>query len=110
MLRLGGDQAFLWRLRALDVVGAAACWAFAYWLRFQSGWLPLAAPAETPPWWWCVRGLPLIAVLGSMAFHWAKLYQLGRRQSWLEDLAHAEAGDSPVFELSLNRFDIMWYP
>ncbi len=92
MLRLGGDQAFLWRLRALDVAGAAVCWALAYWLRFHSGWCGAVPPAETPPWWWCARELPLVAVLGCVSFHWAKLYQLGRRLSWLEDLGHALRG------------------
>ncbi|HVJ79661.1 MAG TPA: undecaprenyl-phosphate glucose phosphotransferase, partial [Planctomycetia bacterium] len=77
MLRQRADQALLLRLCLVDLALTAGCWLLAYYLRCQTGLIPVVN--ETPPFWWCVRTLPLILLLSIISYYWAGLYQLGER-------------------------------
>lgn len=77
MLKQRSDQAFLSLLCTVDVAVTCLCWIGAYFLRWESGLMP-AAPLM-PPFWWCLRFLPIVVVASLLSYQMSGLYQLGKR-------------------------------
>jgi Undecaprenyl-phosphate glucose phosphotransferase len=59
-----------------DLVLTAAAWVGAYYLRFDSGWLPLFK--DRPDVGLCWRNLPLVLLLAAVAYHLTGQYTIHR--------------------------------
>lgn len=80
MLRHRSDQLFLLCLSLVDAAVCTTGWLLAYVVRWEIGWLP-AADSVAPPWWWCIRTIPLVVVCAWFSFRISGMYQLRRRWS-----------------------------
>jgi exopolysaccharide biosynthesis polyprenyl glycosylphosphotransferase len=74
------DQMFLIGLALADAAVCSIAWVLAYAVRWETGWIPVAYDI-VPPWWWCLRTLPIVVVSALISFRLVGLYQLGRRWS-----------------------------
>lgn len=84
MLRQRTDQASLFVLGIFDLATTILCWIGAYLIRWTAGFV---APVEsTPPFWWCVRSVPLLIIAALFSYRMAGLYQVGRRLSLRQEL------------------------
>ena len=70
-----------------DVAATAAAWVAAYWVRFESGWIPPfyefysgpVPPGYVPPTLdQCLGGLPLLIVLALVCYRHSRLYEVHR--------------------------------
>lgn len=68
----------------LDVVALVAAWFAAYWVRFDSDWIPLLYD-HRPDLGLCVRGLPLVVILGMVCCRHARLYEVHRLTRFREE-------------------------
>jgi Undecaprenyl-phosphate glucose phosphotransferase len=67
-----------------DLLWTACAWLGAYYLRFESGWLQIE---KTPPTFYlCWRQLPLVIVLGAVAYRLAGQYAVDRLRRLREEL------------------------
>ncbi len=67
-----------------DVVLTALAWLTAYFVRFQTGWIPVL---KTPPEFvLCVRNIPLLLVLSAVAFRITGQYEIHRLRRFYEDM------------------------
>lgn len=73
-----------------DLVLTMAAWILAYLIRFHSGWI--AVTKNTPTWGDCASHLPLLAVLGPVAFYLAGMYDVNRLRRHREELASVAKG------------------
>src|SRR5262245_19103399 len=67
-----------------DLFLTAACWVGAYYLRFESGWIPLFK--DQPDIDLCLRSLPLVVLLAVGAYHWTGQYAIGRLRRLREEV------------------------
>jgi len=67
-----------------DVLVTAAAWLGAYYLRFDSGWLPLYKPRADFALCW--RALPLVLLLGAIAYRLAGQYDIHRLRRFREEM------------------------
>jgi Undecaprenyl-phosphate glucose phosphotransferase len=67
-----------------DLVVTAAAWLGAYFLRFDSGWLPLPKPRAD--FYLCWRALPLVLLLCSIAYRLAGQYEVHRLRRFREEV------------------------
>lgn len=86
MLKQRSDQAFLSLLCTVDVTATCLCWIAAYFLRWESGWMPSAD--SLPPFWWCLRLLPIVVIAALLSYQMSGLYQLGRRWPLWQEVFH----------------------
>jgi Undecaprenyl-phosphate glucose phosphotransferase len=85
------SQSFrLWFL-LLDVVALVAAWFAAYWVRFDSDWIPLLHD-HRPDLNACVGGLPLVVILGMVCFRHARLYEIHRLTRFREEAVAVAKG------------------
>lgn len=75
---------------ASDVCLAAVAWLAAYYVRFQAGWF--AVEGVGPPFYWCWRQLPLVALLAWIAFRLAGMYEIGRLRRFREEVLTVTRG------------------
>lgn len=87
MVNRRADQALLLLLGSADLAITSLAWLLAYALRW--GWDVLPAPVDTPPFWWCVRSLPLVVLCALLSYRLAGLYQIGRRWTLAKELSQA---------------------
>ena len=87
MLRQRADRTLLAQLFAIDLVLTAWCWIAAYAVRWGFGLFPIVE--IVPPFWWCLRSLPLVLAMAAVSYHWNGMYQLGRRWPMWEELFRA---------------------
>jgi exopolysaccharide biosynthesis polyprenyl glycosylphosphotransferase len=87
MLRQRADRTLLAQLFAIDLVLTAWCWVAAYAVRWGLGLFPVVE--IVPPFWWCIRALPLVLAMAAVSYHWNGMYQLGRRWPMWEELFRA---------------------
>lgn len=80
MVKHRSDQAFLLLLSLADAAVCSIAWLLAYVVRWETGWVPIAYDV-VPPWWWCLRALPIVVVSALVSFRLVGLYQLRRRWS-----------------------------
>jgi Undecaprenyl-phosphate glucose phosphotransferase len=67
-----------------DVSLTAAAWVGAYYLRFESGWIPVRKPP--PEVALCLRNLPLVILLSAVAYRLLGLYAVHRLRRFREEL------------------------
>lgn len=103
MLRHRADQALLYLLRAADLAATSVVWLAAYAIRWMSGILPIGD--FIPPFWWCVRTLPVVLVAAAVSYPMAGLYQIGRRWNWIQEcFAAAKAAGLMLLVLLATTF------
>jgi Undecaprenyl-phosphate glucose phosphotransferase len=68
---------------AWDLVFTAGAWLGAYYLRFETGWIPIYK--ETPDVYLCLRNLPLVLVLAAVAFRLTGQYTIHRLRRLREE-------------------------
>ncbi len=73
-----------------DVAVTAAAWVGAYYLRFQSGWIPLYKPP--PDVALCWRNLPLVMLLCIVAFQYTGQYTIHRLRRFREEMVGVAKG------------------
>jgi Undecaprenyl-phosphate glucose phosphotransferase len=74
-----------------DLALTAAAWIGAYYLRFQSGWLPQPESA-TPDFDHCCRLLPLVLVLAAVSYRLAGQYNVHRLRRFREEIVGVARG------------------
>jgi Undecaprenyl-phosphate glucose phosphotransferase len=83
MLKRSSQALGVWFL-ASDVVLTGGAWLAAYYLRFASGWIPVTKDA--PDATLCWHSLPLVVVLGAVAFQLTGQYTIHRMRRFREEL------------------------
>ncbi len=67
-----------------DLLLTAVAWVGAYFVRFETGWLPVT---KTPPdVGVCYRNLPLVVLLAAVAYHWTGQYAIHRLRRFREEV------------------------
>jgi len=87
MLRQRADRTLLAKLFAIDLALTAWCWIAAYGVRWGLDIFPVVG--LVPPFWWCLRTLPIVLVMAAASYHWNGMHQLGRRWTRLEEFFRA---------------------
>lgn len=75
-----------------DLLVTSGCWLLAYLIRFRSGWLPIYK--EVPPFERCLEHLPLLLVLGPMAYYLGGMYEVHRLRRYREELVSVAKGSA----------------
>jgi hypothetical protein len=73
-----------------DLSITAAAWLGAYFLRFDSGWIPVTKPPPTA--YLCFRNLPLVLLLAVVAYHLTGQYTIHRLRRFREEMVGALKG------------------
>ena len=73
-----------------DLVLTAGAWLLAYYLRFQTGWF--TTPRGVPPAVLYLRALPLMLLVGMIAYRLAGMYEVHRLRRFREELAAVGKG------------------
>src|SRR5688572_22027820 len=73
-----------------DLALAACAWLLAYYVRFHSGWFP--ASRGVPSLALYVRALPLVLLVGMVAFRLAGMYEVHRLRRFREELTAVGKG------------------
>src|ERR1700719_2998021 len=73
-----------------DLTLTAAAWLGAYYLRFQSGWIPVYKP--TPAFELCSRNLPLVILLPAVAYRLTGQYTIHRLRRVREEVVSVAKG------------------
>lgn len=76
---------------ALDLLVLLVAWFGAYWLRFDSGWIPLFHDHQ-PGFDQCARGLPLVLILGLVCLRHARMYEVHRLTRFREEAVAVAKG------------------
>lgn len=66
-----------------DLVSTAAAWLGAYYVRFESGWIPVYK--NTPDFGLCLRNLPLVLILSVIAYRLTGQYAIHRMRRLREE-------------------------
>ncbi len=77
---------------AWDLILTAVAWVGAYYLRFESGWLPVYK--DTPDIAMCWRNLPLVLLLAAVAYRLTGQYVLHRLRRLREEVVSVAQGTS----------------
>jgi Undecaprenyl-phosphate glucose phosphotransferase len=75
----------------LDVAALVVAWFAAYWVRFDSDWIPLYHD-HRPDFALCVGGLPLVVILGMVCCRHARLYEVHRLTRFREEAVAVAKG------------------
>src|SRR5947209_886686 len=73
-----------------DLSITASAWVGAYFLRFDSGWIPVTKPPPTA--YLCFRNLPLVLLLAVVAYHLTGQYTIHRLRRFREEMVGALKG------------------
>jgi Undecaprenyl-phosphate glucose phosphotransferase len=73
-----------------DLLLTAVAWIAAYYIRFESGWLPITK--ETPDFALCRRYLPLVLVLSAVSYRLAGQYHVHRLRRFREEMVSVVRG------------------
>jgi Undecaprenyl-phosphate glucose phosphotransferase len=73
-----------------DLLLTAAAWIGAYYVRFESGWLPVYK--SSPDFDLCWRYLPLVLVLGAVSYRLAGQYHIHRLRRFREEIVSVARG------------------
>ncbi len=73
-----------------DLLLTGMAWLAAYYLRFESGWLP--ATKDPPDFALCWRNLPLVILLSAVAYHYTGQYVIHRLRRFREDMVAVVKG------------------
>jgi Undecaprenyl-phosphate glucose phosphotransferase len=75
-----------------DLILTASAWIAAYFIRFESGWLPVTK--DTPDFDLCWRYLPLVLVLSAVSYRLAGQYHIHRLRRFREELVSVARGSA----------------
>ena len=75
----------------VDFSATVAAWLGAYWLRFDSQWIPLIHD-HRPEFSLCVGHLPLISILAVVCYRYARLYEVQRLTRFREETVAVAKG------------------
>ncbi len=67
-----------------DLVLTGLAWYGAYYVRCQSGWLPL--DVEPPDLALCLQQLPLVWLLAALGYRWVGMYEINRLRRFRDDV------------------------
>jgi Undecaprenyl-phosphate glucose phosphotransferase len=70
--------------RVWDLILTAAAWVGAYYVRFDSGWIPMTK--RPPDVLLCWRNLPLVVLLAALAYHLTGQYTIHRLRRFREEV------------------------
>src|SRR5882724_11639882 len=77
----------------LSLTGLA--WVGAYWLRFLSGWFPVATEAtDIPRFGLCLSKIPLLLILAAFAYRFTGQYRIHRFRRFREELVSVIKGSA----------------
>jgi Undecaprenyl-phosphate glucose phosphotransferase len=82
---------------AADLVLTAAAWVGAYYVRFESGWLPVHD--QLPDVELCWRMLPLVLLISAVAYHLTGQYAIHRLRRLREEVVSVAKGTLLMFLL-----------
>jgi Undecaprenyl-phosphate glucose phosphotransferase len=85
MIKRSSQVLVAWFLVA-DLVLTGAAWLGAYYLRFDSGWIPIPHDMQLPEFYQCWRLLPLVLLSAALAFHLTGQYAIHRLRRLREEL------------------------
>jgi len=91
-----------------DLVVTAAAWLGAYFLRFDSGWLPVNKPRAD--FYLCWRALPLVLLLCAVAYRLAGQYEVHRLRRFREEVIAVLKGTALLTLLVLATLFLMHDP
>ena len=91
MIRRSSQLLCVWFL-GWDLALTAVCWVVAYYLRFESGWVPLHK--EQPDFTLCWRNLPLVVLLSAVAYRLTGQYIIHRLRRLREEVVSVVKGTS----------------
>src|SRR5262249_15061762 len=83
MIRRSSQLLCVWFL-LWDLLLTAAAWVGAYYLRFETGWIP--QHKETPDIALCWRNLPLVVLLAGVAYRLTGQYSIHRLRRFREEM------------------------
>jgi len=83
MIKRSSQALVVWFI-SWDLVLTAAAWVGAYYLRFNSGWIPLYKPS--PEIYLCFRSIPLVMLLSVVAYHITGQYTIHRLRRFREEM------------------------
>jgi Undecaprenyl-phosphate glucose phosphotransferase len=83
MIKRHSQFLYAWFLLS-DLLLTGAAWLGAYYLRFDSGWIPLRK--DTPDISLCWRNLPLVLLLAAIAYRWIGQYTIHRLRRFREEM------------------------
>jgi Undecaprenyl-phosphate glucose phosphotransferase len=83
MIRRTSQILCLWFLMG-DLAATTAAWVGAYYLRFESGWIPVSK--QPPDVSLCWRNLPMVILLSSLAYRLSGLYVIHRLRRLREEV------------------------
>jgi Undecaprenyl-phosphate glucose phosphotransferase len=89
MIRRSSQLLCVWFL-GWDLTLTAACWVGAYYLRFESGWLPVHK--DQPDFALCWRNLPLVVLLSAVAYRLTGQYAIHRLRRLREEVVSVVKG------------------
>jgi Undecaprenyl-phosphate glucose phosphotransferase len=89
MIRRSSQLLCVWFL-GWDLAITAVCWVGAYYLRFESGWLPVLK--ETPDFTLCWRNLPLVILLAAVSYRLTGQYAIDRLRRLREEAVSVVKG------------------
>jgi Undecaprenyl-phosphate glucose phosphotransferase len=69
---------------AWDLILTAAAWLGAYYVRFETGWIPIDRDPHDLP--MCLRNLPLVVLLAAVAYRLTGQYAIGRLRRFREEV------------------------
>lgn len=67
-----------------DLILTGAAWVLAYYVRFESGWIPVTNPQPEVSLCWST--LPIVLVLALVAYHWTGQYAIDRLRRLREEV------------------------
>lgn len=75
---------------ASDLLATAFAWLAAYWVRFESGLIPIYR--DVPNFRLCLASLPLVLILSVVAYRYVGLYQVHRLRRFREEMVAVSRG------------------
>jgi Undecaprenyl-phosphate glucose phosphotransferase len=91
-----------------DLLVTAAAWLGAYFLRFDSGWLPVHKPRAD--FYLCWRALPLVLLLGAVAYRLAGQFEIHRLRRFREETVAVLKGTALLTLLVLAALFLLHDP
>ncbi len=91
-----------------DLLTTATAWLGAYYLRIDSGLLPLFKPPAD--FYYCLRALPLVLFLALVAFHLAGQYEVHRLRRFREEIVAVLKGTGLLLLLVLATLFVLHDP
>jgi len=67
-----------------DLILTSAAWVGAYYVRFQTGWIPVTK--DPPDAYYCWLNLPLVVLLAALAYHLTGQYAIHRLRRFREEV------------------------